>query len=344
MFQSARIKLTIWYVIVSMTISLIFSALIYQSLMEEVIRFEETQRRRIERVLGQAEFYSTDGLPRRFSVRVPINTELIEQAKRRILLMLLALNGGILGLSGTVGYLLAGRTLQPIKRMVGEQNRFVTDASHELRTPLTSLKSAFEVYLRNEKPTLQEARELIQESIVEVDKLHALSNSLLKLSQYQHKSAYVPMRNHTLTSILRAAIKKVEPLAKQKGITIKEQWSDTTVYGDKHRLTELFVILLDNAIKYSFEQKEVMIASKHTDRFVVVSVKDHGVGISPGDLPHIFNRFYRSDSARAKNRMGGYGLGLSIAKNIVGTHNGTITAASSKEKGTVFTVKLPRSL
>jgi signal transduction histidine kinase len=96
--------------------------------------------------------------------------------------VLIALNLGILIISGGLGYVLADRTLKPIKEMMEEQNRFIGNASHELRTPLTSLKSAFEVYLRDNQPSLPEAKKLVKESIDEVNKLQSLSESLLKLA------------------------------------------------------------------------------------------------------------------------------------------------------------------
>ena len=99
--------------------------------------------------------------------------------------MLIIVNSGILILSGGMGYVLSGLTLKPIKDMMDEQNRFISDASHELKTPLTSLKIAFEVYLRGKNPTPQETKTLITESIDEVNKLQSLSESLLQLAQYE---------------------------------------------------------------------------------------------------------------------------------------------------------------
>jgi len=158
MFHSARLKLTAWYLLIIMIISAMFSLVIYKVLSNEIERFERVQRFRIERRLET-------GL-RRFPNQIRItNPELIEETKQRILLMLIAINLGILIISGGLGYLLAGRTLKPIKEMVDEQNRFISDASHELRTPLTSLKTAMEVTLRDKNLSLLSAKKTIKKLI-----------------------------------------------------------------------------------------------------------------------------------------------------------------------------------
>ena len=141
MFSAARIKLTGWYLLIIMSVSICFSIFIYQILIREVERFARIRAIRMqERTFG------------RFSETVPLSAleaELIEDAKGHIILNLLVVNGVIFVISGGLGFILAGRTLDPIASMVDEQNRFISDASHELRTPLTSLKSAMEVNLRD---------------------------------------------------------------------------------------------------------------------------------------------------------------------------------------------------
>lgn len=333
MFHSARLKLTAWYLLIIMLISLTFSAVIYKGLVNEVERFERAQRFRIERRLD---------LPR-LAQPIPASPELIEEIKQRILLMLVFINCGILAIAGGFGYLLAGRTLKPIKEMVEEQNRFISDASHELRTPLTSLKSAFEVYLRDKHPTLKEARTLVGESVSEINKLQSLSDSLLQLAQYQKPNNQIKFEKISLTKVVKEAIHRVEPLAKEKRIRIENTTQETKIEGIKFSLADLLVILFDNAIKYSEKNSKVTISSTKTDRHILVHVADCGIGINKKDLPYIFERFYRADSTRSKTKANGYGLGLSIAKEIVILHHGSINAESNKQKGTTFTVKLPLS-
>jgi len=135
---------------------------------------------------------------------------------------------------------------------------------------------------------------------------------------------------------VKAAMKKVEPLAKKNKITIKNEVKERRIQGIPERLTEVFVILLDNAIKYSPANTTITLTSKGNEKQVEVSVIDQGIGIEPKDLPHIFERFYRASKSRDKSHISGYGLGLSIAKKIVEAHHGTITAESKRDKGITF--------
>jgi len=329
MFHSARLKLTAWYLLIIMSISIMFSVVIYEVLTNEVRRFERIQRFRIEHRLLLSPLPS-------FS-----NPELVKEIEERILIRLMLINFSILVISGGLGYFLAGRTLKPIKQMVDEQNRFVSDASHELRTPLTSLKSAFEVYLRNKNQTLPEAATLMQESIREVNTLQSLSESLLQLTHYQGPDGHLEFKKIQLQDIVEEAVRKIEPLAKQKNISIKSDSQKVHFYGNRYGLIDLVVILLDNAVKYSFRGTTVHIRTKKTDHTIYISVSDKGIGISEKDLPHIFDRFYRADSARTKKDSGGYGLGLSIAKKITDIYHGSIDVKSTLKIGSTFIVRLP---
>jgi len=157
--------------------------------------------------------------------------DLIEETTHRIFWALALVNGTIFILSGGFGYLLAGRTLRPIALMVDEQNRFVSDASHELRTPLTSLKSAFEVFLRNKKQTLAESRTLVSESISEVNTLQALTDSLLQLTQYQGSNDRMVFEKIPVSDVITEAIRKIAPVSKQKNISIVH--TAKNMYGRK---------------------------------------------------------------------------------------------------------------
>jgi signal transduction histidine kinase len=341
MFLLARLKLTAWYSLIIMFVSVMFSVVIYQVLVNEVIHFENEQRFRIEQQLQENGCVSIDGRSTRLPPRLPEYEELVEEAKHRVLFSLTLVNLGVLGLSAGLGYLLAGRTLKPIKKMMEEQNQFISDASHELKTPLTSLKSAFEVYLRSKNRTIRDADQVISESIEEVNKLQSLSESLLQLAQYQKPNGHTRFERISVSALTQEALKKVEPLAKKKKITIKEEIVETDVLGNKYSLVDLLVILLDNAIKYSQPKEEITVSTKQKESSLEITIKDQGVGIEKKDLPHIFDRFYRSDKARSRETTGGYGLGLSIAQKIVALHHGTISVRSVFGKGTTFTIHLP---
>ncbi len=338
MFHSARIKLTAWYLLIIMIISIAFSAAIYRVLSNELERFARAQRVRIER---ERRIPYAQPLPVITNTPLP-DPELIEEVKDHLKVILLIINGTILIVSGGIGYFLAGRTLKPIKDMVDEQNRFIADASHEFRTPLTALKTNVEVTLMDKQFTAAEAKRVLTESLGDINVLQSLSDDLLRLAQYQSQNGNQHFQKVSLTEILNEAIKKVSQLSKKKNIKINAEVAEQSLEGDERSLTELFVILLDNAIKYSNNDSEVSILSKATDSHITAKVIDQGAGIDEKDLPHIFDRFYRADKSRSKTDMPGYGLGLSIAKKIVKTHQGSIDVKSKVQKGTTFIITLPK--
>jgi two-component system sensor histidine kinase CiaH len=343
MFQSARLKLTSWYLLIIMAISLAFSGVIYQVIGGEIERVALVQRLRIERL----EQEQLGLLPPEIRIPPPAGNlpdpAIFEEARHRLGVILLLINGGILVIAGGTGYFLAGRTLQPIREMVDEQHRFISDASHELRTPLTSLKSSMEVFLRDKHAKLSEGRQLIAGSIDQVNKLQTLSDSLLQLSQFHTPGLLLETEPLNLEQVIAQAVKRVEPMAKQKQIQIKNRECEVDVVGNKYQLIDLLVILLDNAIKYTPSGGNITIGVAGSDGMISLSVIDTGIGIAKADIPHIFDRFYRADSARTKSARDGYGLGLSIAKKIVEAHHGTISVESVIGQGSTFTVRLPKS-
>ncbi len=342
MFHKARIRLTVWYLFIIMAVSLMFSSIIYHTATVEFTRFEWRQRMRMEQRIQELPRFNNGDV---FLVpQLSPTTELIEEAKQRILWILFVLNSGIFFIAGFLGYLLAGRTLKPIQEMMNEQNRFISDAPHELKTPLTSLKSAMEVHLREKHPSKQATETLFKESIIEVDKLHALSDSLLQLAQYEEPQTVLTVEKIKLQEVIAKAIHNVTSIANRKQIKLDVNIDLIEMKGNEQSLIDLFVILLDNAIKYSSVKSIIHIAAKKTDRYVLISIRDEGFGIADKDLDHIFDRFYRADNARSKKDAGGYGLGLAIAKKIVNRHKGTIGVKSKQSEGSTFTIKLPSLL
>ena len=331
MFRSARLKLTAWYVLIIMVISLSFSTVIYRMFSIEVERFTRIQRLRIER-----NFDSLVPLPHEL-----FDDTLVNEEQQRVMWFLAFVNAGVLIISGGLAYFLAGRTLQPISDMVDEQHRFISDASHELRTPLTALKSSLEVNLRDPKLTISTAKTLMKESISDVNKLQSLSDALLELAQYQAPTHALHYTHFPISSPIEKSLRNLSVQAKQKHITITHDISPMQIEANEYGIVDLLTILLDNAIKYSPAHSSIHIAAKPQDNTAIISIQDHGTGISEKDLPHIFDRFYRADVARSKQSVDGYGLGLSIAKRIVELHGGSIAASSEPGKGSIFSVRLP---
>lgn len=341
-FGNARIKLTAWYLLIIMVISVSFSVAIYKELTSELDRVERAQRLRFERGLPE-QFQIIplpdigNGLPRFFI----LDPDIVAETKNRLKIILAIIDFTILGTSAVAGYFLAGKTLKPIYEMVDEQKRFVADASHELRTPLTAIKTETEVALRDKNLGIKAAKNLLKSNLEEVDKMQTLSDYLLTLSRYQNINFKITFVSVNLAEIAQKAIEKVTPLAKTKKITIKKELEETEINGNEVALTELTIILLDNAIKYSHKEGDVIVRVKKERNSAVVEVRDFGVGIKASEIPYIFNRFYRADSSRTKEKVDGYGLGLAIAKSVVDLHSGKISVISSPGQGSSFIVKLP---
>ena len=335
MFQQARLKLTAWYLLIIMLISISFSLVIFRGLTAELDRLERVERSRILRRQPNL-LIAPPGMPATF-----LDPDVVAETTSRIAFFLIGINLFILGGSAIAGYFLAGRTLKPIAEMVSEQNQFITDASHELRTPLTSLKTEIEVNLRNKNLTIDDVRKLLRSNLEDVNSLSALSDGLIRLTQYKDDGSYLPVEDVKLTGITKEAIRRVSVLAKTKQIRIINSVADTAVKGNSALLTELFVILLDNAIKYSPKKKSITVTSTKTDGHIRIQVIDEGIGVRAKDIPQLFNRFFRTDKSRTKTTTSGYGLGLAIAKQIVDRHKGTILVKSVLGKGTTFTVSIP---
>lgn len=342
MFHSARLKLTSWYLLIIMLISISFSMAIFRVLSAELERVQRFQRFRVEyRLPERLHIQMPPALREELSRPNLAEPDIFAETKNRIKIILTAINLVILFISAGLGYLLAGRTLKPIQEMVSEQSRFITDASHELRTPLTSLRSEIEVSLRDDKLTFPEARKLLVSNLEEVNNLQVLTDGLIKLTQYQKGENGFSLSIVTLDTIVNEAVRKVANIAKQKQISVLNKAGKFTIEGNKQALTEMLVIFLDNAIKYSHAKAKVCLASEKIDGHIIFSIADNGIGIHAEDIPYLFDRFYRADKSRTKTETSGYGLGLSIAKQIIDRHKGSVKVKSTVGKGTTFSIKLP---
>jgi len=339
MFKKARLRLTGFYLLIIMLISLFFSAVVYRITAGEINRNLERMELRFEE--ENFDFFPPPQMERFFQRLQPHFVEDLENAKKRIILNLFVLNGIIFAASAAAGYFLAGETLKPIEEALEEQKQFISDASHELRTPLTALKTSIEVALRDKKMTLKEAKETLKSNFEEMEKMRFLSNRLLDLGKYQNGKNGFEFKKLNLAKVAEKVWKKMAPLAKEKNITFQKNLKTVFVYADENSLLELTTILLDNAIKYSPSDKKIIIKTERQGKLALFSVKDFGQGIEKSKLPHIFNRFYRADDSRSKTKTDGFGLGLSIAKAIVEVHKGKIEVKSFFGKGSTFTVKLP---
>ena len=333
MFKKARLKLTAWYLLIIMVISFSFSGLIYNININEFNRFANSQQKRFER-----EFFPIG----QNNPQIPIIDidDLIEEAKNRLLINLGLINGIILIISGSLSYFLAGITLSPIQQMIEDQKRFISDASHELKTPITGLKSLFEVSLRDKKITLLDTKKVIQQGIEQTDKLKNLSDSLLEISRFDGQKN-ISIEGLSIKKIIQESISQIQIKADKKNIKIISKLGSQKVCGNYQKLVELFIIFLDNAIKYSPDNTKVSILTTSDKKNLLIKIIDQGIGIDQKDLPHIFDRFYQANNSRTKNSDVGYGLGLSIAKQIIDLHHGKIEVKSKLNSGTTFIIHLP---
>jgi signal transduction histidine kinase len=335
MFKKARIKLTAWYLLIVMSISISFSAFIYGNVNREFqIRFSNIQRRLEMQELGIR-------IP---PGQAPLFAEDLKEIRNNVLLILLYTNGIILVFSSLGGYFLAGRTLAPIEKTLEEQKRFIADASHELKTPLTALQTMTEVSLRDKNLTLKDAKEVIKSNLEETVRLSKLANDLLSLTRYESGNGNFKFKKVNLKKLVNGVSNKLEPISGKKKIHIKLSLKNISVNGNEESLEQLITVLLDNAIKYSKSKGRVFVFLEEKNNNAILSFKDNGFGISKEDLPHVFDRFFRADQSRSKENVDGFGLGLSMAKRIVELHKGSINVESTSGKGSIFKVVLPINL
>lgn len=218
------------------------------------------------------------------------------------------------------------------------QKRFVADASHELRAPLTAIQGNLELLKRHPDKPPAEQREAVNEANREAGRLAHLVADLLALAR---ADAGVSLRRQRveLDRVLLDSFSAARHLACGQSIEIGAL-EPSLVEGDPDRLKELFLILLDNALRYTPDGGRITLELRRNGKAAEVTVRDTGVGIAPDDLPRVFERFYRADPARARDP-GGTGLGLSIARWISEQHGGEIELKSEPGEGTTVTVRLP---
>jgi heavy metal sensor kinase len=220
--------------------------------------------------------------------------------------------------------------------------QFSADASHELRTPLTIMRGEIELALRNPK-TPEEYRAVLESALEEIMRMTAIIDNLLVLAKADQGTYHADFSEVDLTALVQELYEDSEVLAERKDIHVAlRETTDITIVGDRLRLRQLILNLLDNAIKYTPQGGTVTLALGQEDGSARIEVSDTGIGIPPEEQAKIFDRFYRVDKARSRE-LGGSGLGLSIAKWIAELHRGTITVHSTPHEGSTFTVFLPLS-
>ena len=279
--------------------------------------------------------------------------------------------------------------LRPVELAWGQQQQFIADASHELKTPLTVILANTSILRSRPAETIADQRQWVESTQVEAERMQALVNDMLELARPQSApglgdgAAATPV---DFSDLVEGEALQFEAVAYERGIQLDSQVQEGLfVTGQEARLKRLAAILLDNACKYAepapsdgegagghageaaegagesavgkaageaAEERDtarIWVNLQRDGAFAQMTVRNTGPAISPDDLPHLFDRFYRADKARTKGEAdasgaatgGGYGLGLAIARDIVRAHGGTIAVTSSNGEGTAFTVRLP---
>jgi signal transduction histidine kinase len=228
-------------------------------------------------------------------------------------------------------------TLERLERLFKAQRRFVADVSHEMRTPLTTIQGNLDLMKRFSSDYDEEAMEAMES---EVRRMSRLVEDLLLLAKADAgRQSLVKMVVELDTLLLE--VYNQSRLLNISGIDVSLGSIDQAqVLGDPDRLKQLLLNLVSNALKYTPEGGTVILSLSRDAQSAFVTVADTGIGIPEADLPHIFDRFYRVDKARAR-AMGGTGLGLSIAKWIVDAHGGQLSVISTVGEGSTFTIQLP---
>lgn len=232
----------------------------------------------------------------------------------------------------------SNRAMRPVSEAWDKQKQFVADASHELKTPLTAINTNIDVLLSKGENKIKDEEKWLRYVKTEVQRLSELTGNLLFMAKVDSD---IPVEKSmvSVSEIVESAVLNLEAVAFEKGVEIKSDIeSDISGMVSSSQITRLILILMDNAIKYSPRNEAVYVSLKKQGKdHAELSVKNMGSVIKKEDFEKIFDRFYRVDESRSTS---GYGLGLSMAKEIVKIHKGKISVKSSEENGTEFTAVL----
>ena len=313
-------RLALSYLAVIMTLSLVFSVIIYAITSVQ-----------LDRPLPPSEHAQQppELVERQFNRRLERRNR---ETRGSVIMSLAVLNGVMLLVGYWLSLLLARRTLVPIERAMQAQVQFVSDASHELRTPLTALMTTNEVALRKKTLDEKKVRVVFQRNIDEVEKLRELTDNLLQLTQVDNQQ--IEKQAIDMAELIRDTVDRYQPVADKKQVALDIQVLPVTHMVAVTAVAQILGTLVDNAIKYSPSGSTVVIRLDGQ----TLSVVDQGIGIAKQNQAKIFNRFYRSDEARTRGHGSGYGLGLAIAKAVADKNGYQLSVKSEAGQGSTFSL------
>lgn len=238
--------------------------------------------------------------------------------------------------------------LRPVARAWTQQRRFVADASHDLKTPLTVILANTSIALEHPERSVASQSQWLESTQHEAEAMQSLVGDLLALAKMDEEEAAAQsgaarpaFEEVDLSDVLEGEVLQFESVAFERGVKLESQVEPgIELRGNEQRLRRLAGTLIDNACKYVDDGGAVNVSLSRAGKQAKLEVRNTGAPISPEDLPHVFDRFYRADKARTGGA-GGHGLGLAIARAIAEEHGGTLTASSTQAEGTAFTATLP---
>ena len=294
----------------------------------------------IKVMMTSCRVYNTVGIPETVYVGKDVTAMYNGMQKATYALIFL----GVLALiiATAVGHVMSGKALVPLREAYEKQRQFAADASHELRTPLAVVLASAEL-LEND-PSIKSPflKQVISDVRDEVKKMTKLVSDLLVVARSDNQALKLKLAKFDLAALLQQTVRVMQPLADKKEIEIQTEgdMKETEIQADEQKIKQLVLILVDNAVKYTPEKGKIILGLMPVERGLVrFTVQDTGIGISKENQEKIFDRFYRVDKARSRE-MGGNGLGLAIAQEIVNLHKGSIAVESEPGKGTKFIVEL----
>ncbi len=229
--------------------------------------------------------------------------------------------------------------IRPVRQAMAREKQFVADVSHDLKTPLAVMQACHHILLENPQGTIEKAKPWLEKSNAAMENMKSLIDDMLTLSAMDSQRKFSRRETVSLSSVVTKAVLQMEPMAYDRGIALDSEIQENIILqSDAEALLRMVSGLLENALKYEPENGQILVKLEAHGRQKLLQIQNKGSFIAAEDLPHIFERFYRTDKARTAQQ--GHGLGLAIIKRTVELAGGHIQVESNREIGTVFSVAL----